>query len=151
MYDTLAQGYEELYGEEQRKKLEKVAFVLKGRILDIGAGTGIVARHFPNVVSLDPSLEMLKQAPGEKVLGVAEYLPFKAKSFDTVVSLTALHHTDIDQVIRELKRLEAPNMAFSILKKSQKCQQIVSKLKAAFEMELFEEEKDILLIKEAKC
>ncbi|MSR86038.1 methyltransferase domain-containing protein [Candidatus Woesearchaeota archaeon] len=150
MYDTLAQGYEELYGEEQRKKLEKVAFVLKGRILDIGAGTGIVARHFPHVVSLDPSLEMLKQAPGEKVLGVAEHLPFKANSFDTVVSLTALHHTDIDQVIGELKRLQAPNMAFSILKKSKKCEEIVSKLKEAFGMEVFEEEKDILLIKEIK-
>ena len=150
MYDTLARGYDELYGEEQRIKLEKVAFVLQGRILDLGAGTGIVARHFPNVVSLDPSDEMLKQAQGEKILGVAEHLPFKKESFDTIVSLTALHHTNIDQVIKELKRLEPKNMAFSILKKSKKCVEIVSKLQEAFGLEIYEEEKDILLIKQVK-
>ena len=150
MYDTLAQGYEELYGEEQKRKLERIAFVLKGRILDIGAGTGIVAQHFPHVVSLDPCEAMLRLAPGEKVLGVAEKLPFKTKSFDTIVSLTALHHTDIDKVIKELKRLDAPNMALSILKKSKKCEQIVFKLQEAFSMKILEEEKDFLLIKQAK-
>ena len=150
MYDTLAKGYDELYGEEQKLKLEKVAFALKGRILDLGAGTGIVARHFPNVVSLEPSWEMLKQAEGEKVLGVAEHLPFKKGSFDTIVSLTALHHTNIDQVIKEIKRLEPRNMAFSILKKSKKCLEIVSQLQEAFELERYEEEKDILLIKQVK-
>lgn len=150
MYDTLASGYDELYGEEQKKKLDKIAFVLKGRILDIGAGTGIVARHFLHVVSLEPCLEMLKHAQGEKVLGVAEHLPFQAHCFDTIVSLTALHHTDIDQVILELKRLDAKNMALSILKKSKKSKEMTLKLQKAFSMEIIEEEKDILLIKQVK-
>ena len=150
MYDTLAPGYEELYGEEQKKKLERIAFVLQGRILDIGAGTGIIAQYFSPVISLDPSVAMLTLAPEKKILGVAEHLPFKARSFDTIVSLTALHHTDIDQVIKELKRLDAPNMAFSILKKSKKCSEMVLKLQKAFSMETFEEEKDLLLIKQIK-
>lgn len=147
MYNSLAAGYDELYGEEQERKLKKIAHVIKGRVLDIGAGTGIVARHFPNVVSLDPSIEMLKKAPGMKVLGKAEYLPFKKGDFDTIVSLTALHHTDIKKVICELKRLNAPNMAFTILKKSKKCNYIISKIKEAFsEVKISEEEKDIILI-----
>jgi len=151
MYDTLAQGYDELYGEEQEKKLKKIAHVIQGRILDIGAGTGIVAKHFPHVVSLDPSWEMLKKAEGMKVLGQAEYLPFKPGSFDTIVSLTALHHTQIIPVIRELKRLQAAHMAFTILKKSAKCQSIVSHMQKAFpHLEIIEEEKDFLLIIEQR-
>lgn len=147
MYDSLAVGYDELYGEEQERKLKKIAHLIKGRVLDIGAGTGIVAKHFPDVVSFDPSTEMLKRAHGMKVLGKAEYLPFKPGSFDTIVSLTALHHTNIKRVIRELKRLNAPRMALSILKKSQRCQHIVSLLRHAFpQAESIEEEKDIILI-----
>ena len=150
MYNEIAEGYDELYGEEQEKKLEKIKFVIKGRVLDIGAGTGIVARHFPNVVSLDPSKELLSKAPGETVVGKAEDLPFEKGEFDTIVSLTALHHCDIDQVIKELKRLDAPNMAFTIMKRSQKCEEIVEKLKEAFDMEVIEDEKDIILVKHVK-
>ncbi|MDP3728747.1 MAG: class I SAM-dependent methyltransferase [bacterium] len=147
MYDSLAKGYDELYGEEQEKKLQKIAPFLKGRILDIGAGTGIVAKHFPNVVSLDPSLEMLKHASGMKVLGEAEHLPFKAGSFDTIVSLTALHHTNIPKVIKELKRMKAPLMVLSILTKSKKCTLIISSLRKTFEkIKIIEEEKDMILI-----
>ncbi len=147
MYDEIAKGYDELYGEEQEKKLKLVAHVIKGRVLDIGAGTGIVAKRFPNVVSLDPSKDMLKFVEGEKIVGKAEDLPFKAKEFETIVSLTALHHCDIDKVVSELKRMEAPNMAFTILKKSKKCEEIVEKLVEAFNMKVVEEEKDVVLVK----
>ena len=150
MYNEIAEGYDELYGLEQEKKLEKIKFVIKGRVLDIGAGTGIVARNFPNVVSLDPSKELLAKAPGETVVGEAESLPFERGEFDTIVSLTALHHCDIDQVIKELKRLDAPNMAFTIMKRSKKCEEIVEKLKEAFGMEVIEDEKDVILVKHVK-
>ena len=91
MYEELSKGYDELYGEEQLKKLNKIKHLLKGRILDIGAGTGIVARHFKNVVSLDPCKEMLDKAPGKKVIGKAEKLPFKEGEFDTIV-LACTHY-----------------------------------------------------------
>ena len=145
MYEELSKGYDELYGEEQLKKLEKIKHLLKGRILDIGAGTGIVAKHFKNVVSLDPCKEMLDKAPGKKVLGKAEELPFKEGEFDTIVSLTALHHTEIDKVISEIKRLKPKNIILTILKKSIKCEDIVKKLKKEFKMKEIEEEKDIIL------
>lgn len=150
MYDVLAPGYDELYHEEQEKKLALIAHVIKGNVLDIGAGTGIVARHFPNVVSLDPSPEMLAYAPGKKIVGCAEAIPFPSGSFDTIVSITALHHCDIDAVIIELQRLQPKNMAFTILKKSPKCQEIVEKLQKAFGMDIIDEEKDLLVIKETK-
>jgi len=145
MYEELAKGYDELYGEEQKKKLEKIKHLLKGRILDIGAGTGIVAKHFKNVVSLDPCKEMLDKAPGKKVVGKAEELPFKEGDFDTIVSLTALHHTDIDKVISEIKRLKPKNIVLTILKRSAKREEVVKKLKKEFNMDKIEEEKDIIL------
>ncbi len=147
MYNEIAEGYDELYGEEQEKKLEKIKFVIKGRVLDIGAGTGIVAKHFPNVVSLDPSEEMLKKVEGEKVVGSAEELLFKEGEFDTIVSLTALHHCDIDKVIKEIKRLKPKNMAFTIMKRSEKCQEIVDKLVKEFDMKIIEDERDVILVK----
>lgn len=150
MYDVIAAGYDELYGEEQEKKLSLIQYVIKGRILDIGAGTGIVAKHFPNVVSLDPSPEMLSYATGEKVVGHAEHLPFPPQYFDTIVSLTALHHCDIDLVIKELQRLQPKNMAFTILKRSQKCNEIVTKLQHAFSMDIIDEEKDLILVKQTE-
>jgi ubiquinone/menaquinone biosynthesis C-methylase UbiE len=145
MYEELAKGYDELYGEEQLKKLEKIKHLLNGRILDIGAGTGIVARHFKNVVSLDPCKKMLDKCPGKKIIGKAEKLPFKAGEFDTIVSLTAVHHTDIDKVISEIKRLKPKNIVITVLKKSARCKEIVQKLKKEFSMDEMEEEKDIIL------
>ena len=150
MYKEIAKGYDELYGEEQEEKLKKISHVLKGKILDIGAGTGIVSRHLKNVVSIDPCKEMLDYAKGEKYVCKAEKMPFKEGEFDTIVSLTALHHTDIDQVIKEIKRLKPKNMAFTILKRSSKCKEIVQKLKKEFNMKEIKDEKDILLIKETK-
>jgi len=145
MYEELSKGYDELYGEEQLKKLNKIKHLLRGRILDIGAGTGIVARHFKKVVSLDPCREMLDKALGKKVIGKAEKLPFKEGEFDTIVSLTALHHTDIDKVISEIKRLKPNNIVLTILKRSAKCEEIVKKIKKEFKMNEIEEEKDIIL------
>ena len=150
MYDILARGYDALYGEEQEKKLFKIKHVLTGRILDIGAGTGIIARHFPHVVSLDPCWEMLKRAPEMKVLGTAEHLPFQQGYFTTIVSLTALHHTTIEKVVQELKRLQAPCMALTVLKKSKHAKKIFVMLKKNFGMHIIEDDKDYLLVKETK-
>lgn len=153
MYDTLAAGYDELYGKEQEQKLKKIQHFVHGRILDIGAGTGIVARYFHDVVSLDPSFEMLKKAHGMKVLGRAEYLPFKAGSFETIISLTALHHCHINRVIKELKRMQAKTLLLTILKKSKRSGHILASFQKNFSsVEIIEEEKDwILIIKQTKC
>ena len=88
---------------------------------------------------------MLDKALGKKVIGKAEKLPFKEGEFDTIVSLTALHHTDIDKVISEIKRLKPNNIVLTILKRSAKCEEIVKKIKKEFKMNEIEEEKDIIL------
>ena len=148
MYEKLAKGYDELYKEEQLKKLSLVRKYIHGKVLDLGAGTGIIAKEIDNVTSLEPCKEMLKFAPEPKVLGEAEEIPFEKREFDTIVSFTALHHCDIGKVISELKRMKAKTLVLTILKKSKKREEIVRKLKEAFDMAEIDEGKDIILVQE---
>jgi ubiquinone/menaquinone biosynthesis C-methylase UbiE len=148
MYDEIAKGYDELYGEEQLRKLSLVRKYIHGKVLDLGAGTGIIAKEIDNVTSLEPCKEMLNFAPEPKVLGKAEEIPFEEGEFETIISFTALHHCDIDKVISELKRMKAKTLVLTILKKSKKREELVRKLKEAFDMTEIDEGKDIILVQE---
>lgn len=124
-YNEIAKGYDELYKEEQLNKISiiKKHIKPKGLLLDIGAGTGISTRAFEDqavCIALDPSIEMLKQYKGLKVVAKAEHLPFKDSTFNAIVSVTALHHADIDQALKEIKRVSKKDaqLALTILKKS---------------------------------
>ena len=149
-YDKIAKGYNELYEEEQEKKLKVIKKYLKpkGLILDIGAGTGIASKYFKNIILLDPSEDMLKQAKGEKIVAKAEKLPFPDKTFDAIISITALHHTDIKKAIKEIKRVSKKNCkyAFTILKRAKKYSLIKQELEKNFKLKEIDGEKDIILI-----
>lgn len=149
-YDSIAKGYNNLHEDEQRKKLELIKENLKpeGLMLDIGAGTGISAKYFKNIILIDPSIEMLKQAEGIRAVAKAENLPFKDKTFSTIISVTALHHTDIGKAIKEIRRVSKKNClyAFTILKRAKKYHIARQELKKIFNLKEIDEEKDIILI-----
>lgn len=149
-YDKIAEGYNELYEEEQERKLKliKKHLNVKGLVLDIGAGTGVAKKYFKNIILLDPSKEMLKKAKGKKVVAKAEKLPFKDKTFDAVISVTSLHHTNIKKAIKEIKRVSKPNTkyAFTILKRSKSYLLIKQELKKNFKLKEIDEEKDTVLV-----
>ena len=117
-YDAIAQGYDDLYGEEQLKKFEKIKHELEGSVLDVGCGTGIVTKRIENVVGLDNSKEMLKFYDGKKVFGDAHDLPFPDKSFDTVLSLTVLQ--DLENPLKALKEMKrvGKKVVFSVQKRN---------------------------------
>lgn len=125
-YNDLASGYDELHQEEQLTKLQILLQHVQfhGKILDVGAGTCIVAKHLKDtkitIISIDPSKKMLDQGVGERYVAKAEHLPFPDKTFDSVISLTALHHCDLEQALSEIKRVAKPKavIALSFLKKS---------------------------------
>ncbi|MDD5556355.1 MAG: class I SAM-dependent methyltransferase [bacterium] len=78
---------------------DRITYILKewflGRIvLDIGCGTGDYLTRLGDVcspVGLDISIEALRLAPGRRVLGSAERLPFRSGSIGGVFSIGTFH------------------------------------------------------------
>jgi len=92
------------------------------KVLDVGTGTGLLAREIAHVtgtstgiVGLDPSRRMLMvgrngQAGAALIEGVGEQLPFKEGSFDFVTMGYALRHVaDLDQTFGEYLRALKPD------------------------------------------
>jgi len=118
-YDPLSARWEERHGAELRRKLLAHA---RGRVLEIGVGTGLSLPLYPPVdelVATDPSEPMLRRArrraaeAGRDVTFVeapAEQLPFADDSFDTVVSMLVLCTVeDQPRALQEIRRALRPN------------------------------------------
>ena len=123
-YNQIAPSYDELHGEEQKRKaaliLENLEVRQSDALLDVGCGTAKYLSMFPcNKIGIDPSAELLKQASIPVVLGVAEQLPFPDKAFDIVLSLTALHHcANVQKAVSEMKRVARRDIVISVLRKA---------------------------------
>ncbi len=150
-YNTISRGYEELYGEEQRRKIsvirDNILFNENDKVLDVGCGPGF-ADFGCDMYRIDPSEELLKMAKGKKVKGVAEALPFEDDCFDKVISITAMQNfSDIRKAVLEMKRVCKGEFALSFLKKSQKRRDIEEIIFEEFDVKkLIDEEKDIIII-----
>ncbi|MBI2893067.1 MAG: class I SAM-dependent methyltransferase [Deltaproteobacteria bacterium] len=87
---------------------------LSGRVLDLGSGTGAIARSYrasgAQVVALDLSPAMLSRAPDlpARVAARAERCPFRDGSFDAVVAGQCWHWLDGPAAAREANRLLSP-------------------------------------------
>jgi len=154
-YDIIAESYDELHGEEQRKKLEIISKYIKpeeySSILDVGCGTGIcsVWQHFS--VGADPSFGLIREAKKKGsnfIQAKAENLPFKNHSFDIVISVTAIHlFEDADKALSEMKRVGKNKFVFSVLKKSSRSKEIIKKIDLNFKIrKKIEEERDTILL-----
>jgi len=122
LVDRLQESAEREFAPERRKLLEQA----RGRVLEIGAGTGVNVEHYPEgldeVVLLEPN-EAYARRIGKKldasgrhatvVAGKAEALPFEDASFDTVV-LTLVLCTVEDQArsLDEIRRVLRPDGRF---------------------------------------
>jgi ubiquinone/menaquinone biosynthesis C-methylase UbiE len=117
-FDSLSAGMErEIVSPWRRELLAET----RGRVLDVGAGTGANLPYFPwqserlEVVLLDPSAGMLERAQRRsEQLGVtvqlvdspAERIPFADEYFDTVVfSMTLCTIADPVSALREAHRV----------------------------------------------
>ena len=95
---------------------EVAALPVKGRLLDVGGGTGRVSSAIRDlvdeVVVADVSFGMLKETNRvalKPVCGGSESLPFAGNSFERIIMVDALHHvTSQAESAREMFRLLKP-------------------------------------------
>jgi demethylmenaquinone methyltransferase/2-methoxy-6-polyprenyl-1,4-benzoquinol methylase len=112
-FDFIAPLFARVGYASLEKMLEMADLPASGVILDVGGGTGRVAKllceHADNVIIADPSFGMLQQADRATLTltcSNSESLPFPDGYFSRVIMVDALHHV-VDQAAtaREMYRV----------------------------------------------
>lgn len=150
-YSEISKGYNELHGKEQLDKINSILKTLtpqekKAKILDVGCGTALYSREFQDYTGIDPSKGMLEKAKANVIQGKAEKLPFKDKSFDIIISISAIHNFENPkQAIKEMERVAKNKIIITLLKRSNRFQEILNLLK---DFKKIDQKVDLILIKE---
>ncbi|MBN2367991.1 class I SAM-dependent methyltransferase [Candidatus Woesearchaeota archaeon] len=154
-YDEISTGYEELYEEEQLKKIKVIKQYLKpepeDKLLDVGCGTGLTTEPWPcKRYGVDPAKKLIARARQkdkiEYKIAPAEDIPYPDDYFDYVVSITAIQNfSDIKKGLEEIKRVGKDKFVLSYLKKSSKAPMIRKIIDSMFDIKKeIEEEKDFI-------
>lgn len=116
---VFAATYDPLLARAERRGIAAARHALlaqaRGRVLEIGAGTGLNVEHYPDgsdVTYTEPEPHMAKRLRARGVAVVeagAESLPFADSSFNTVVSTLVLCTVpDVSGALREVRRVLRP-------------------------------------------
>lgn len=111
------------FPEQLFERLKGFGIGIEGqRLLDLGTGTGALARAFAKrgceVVGLDPSEEQIAEAKRSDsragstvryVKGIAEVMGFPDDTFDVVTAGVCWHWFDAKRAATEVRRILAPN------------------------------------------
>jgi demethylmenaquinone methyltransferase/2-methoxy-6-polyprenyl-1,4-benzoquinol methylase len=128
LFDRSAEHYDRACGimsfgfgqSYRREALDRAGLRPGMHVLDVGTGTGLLAREIvhllgspAHVVGLDPSRQMMAAGRRELnirfVQGLGECLPFPDAHFDVVTMGYALRHVpDLDQTFEEYRRVLKP-------------------------------------------
>jgi SAM-dependent methyltransferase len=134
LYDVPAEGYDELYGEEQVRKYAAALgrlhqlFKKPPLVLDVGCATGLLTRFLEMLglrhiyIGIDLDADRLRVArdrsPGVMVIQAdAHALPIRSGAADLTACFTVIHLLDPEQVVREAVRVSRGIMIITLLKK----------------------------------
>ncbi|ARM75306.1 class I SAM-dependent methyltransferase [Acidianus manzaensis] len=135
IYDQLVKSYDKAnsiitLGNDMKWRIELINLLSKyckkpKIILDVGSGKGeltyIASKFFKtNIIQLDYSENMLKNSVirENKILASFYNLPFKANSFDAVISGYSIHAADdMEKVIKEISRVTKRAVAITAIGK----------------------------------
>lgn len=119
-YDLLSGSYDELYGQEQSLKHEKILALMENKkfdlLIDVGCGTGEllnrIATRTSMAIGMDISGEMLRRAREKLSISGAEFvmaacsaLPIKDKVADCALSVSVLESDTSRKDFLELSRI----------------------------------------------
>jgi SAM-dependent methyltransferase len=109
LYDSSLRRGERAGMADHRRSLLTAA---SGRVLEIGAGTGLNLPHYPDGIDLvltEPDAPMARRIAAPVVPASAEALPFEDATFDTAVSTLVLCTVDDPaRAVSELARVLKP-------------------------------------------
>ncbi len=160
-YNELSESYDALYKQEQFNKYGVVVNNLKGYILDLGCGSGLLIEflikkciNFKSYVGIDNSKRLIEiarkkireffksnnknkqiiliESEAEKFNYDQLLQTLNIKKFDTIVSFTAIHHF---KDLNFLLNLKCDMLIISVLKKSKRFEEITQFLKENFYVE----------------
>jgi SAM-dependent methyltransferase len=123
-YGTVADIYDRTRPEYPDDAIDWLIGTPRRRILELGAGTGKLTRALRkrghDVCATDPLGPMLQHLARNSdgalaVQAVAEGLPFRDMSFDTVVVAQAFHWFDHDKAIPEIARVMRPRGTLALV------------------------------------
>ena len=119
LYDLVMRAADRVGLARRRRELARRA---RGRVIEIGAGTGLQFAHYASdaeVVAVDPDLEMLRRADARSrdasasialVVADARALPFRDGAFDAaVVALAFCTIPEPERAAREMRRVLRPS------------------------------------------
>jgi ubiquinone/menaquinone biosynthesis C-methylase UbiE len=114
-------GAIDLWG--MRRWRRQAARGLRGRALELGAGTGRNSEHIPSgtsLIAVEPDIEALRyrraegRARGSAVVARGEALPFRDQAFDSALSTLVLCSVEEQpKVAAELRRVLKPGATLS--------------------------------------
>ena len=170
-YNSTSIYYDNRYAEIQKVKYDyflKYAQIHSKKILDAGAGTGLLITNLLNLVKssnlerflyvgVDISLNMVIAAKNriskinerknfELILADLENLPIRSEIFNCIFSITSLQNLfDLRKGVKEIIRISIINSSLnlSILKKKTNKNKLISLLKSYCHVLEFEDEEDI--------
>jgi len=129
-YDTVSAIAALSVGGETRFRklfLKDLQIQPEAKVLDLCCGAGQatqeLVKHFQNVTGLDASPIAIKRAKqnvpqAQYVEAFAEKMPFSDRSFDLVITSTAMHEMESEQlqeIIQEVQRVLTPEGQFIII------------------------------------